>query len=220
VQVIPSGIDLLLPSLEPRDPAVPLRLGFVGRFHPNKGLDLLLDWVNATRNKGINATLTLRGRQDPDMPEYWTHIQDRIAKENLSHIIKLDGWLSGADIYKDLDVILVPSHIPDPGPLVVAEAMSAGVVVAGYPAGGIPFSIENGVSGFLLRKPNDVAEALHGLVSEPGKFNQMRFAGHARVKSMFSMETFHRRTADVYHQILKQPPEKVELANTMSTDPA
>ena len=103
VEVVPNGIALVeerLPEAATVGGAgVPIRLGFVGRFHPNKGLDLLLDWFKAVRQAGLAATLTIRGRPDPDMPEYWDRIRTRISAEELEPDTKLDGWVTGKAAY-------------------------------------------------------------------------------------------------------------------------
>ena len=203
VIVIPNGIVPNQVELEPKETVpTPLRLGFVGRFHPNKGMDLLLDWLNAIRAAGLEVTLALRGRPDPELPAYWDHIQARINGEGLASIIHHDGWLSRAELYDDLDVLMVPSHIPDPGPLVVAEAMSAGVIVIGYPAGGIPFSIQNGLSGLLIKNAADVGAALAALVRTPGAFSRMRQDAHVRALTTFGLDTFYRRIDAVYRSAL------------------
>jgi glycosyltransferase involved in cell wall biosynthesis len=55
------------------------------------------------------------------------------------------------------------------GPLVVPEAMSAGVPVIGSARGGIPAFIRDGVDGILVA-PDDVdawAEAMLGILGDP-----------------------------------------------------
>lgn len=199
VTVIPNGIILPNIILAPKTsiPA-PLRFGFVGRFHPNKGMDLLLDWVKAMLQVKSDITLTLRGRPDPDMPEYWDHIQQRIKVEGLSEIVTHEGWLDQRALYDGLDVLMVPSHRPDPGPLVVTEAMSAGVIVIGYPAGGIPFAINDGESGLLVEDTAQIGPRLTKLIATEGAFERMRQNAHARVVEMCNIEKFHVAINDMY----------------------
>lgn len=175
-----------------------LRLGFVGRFHPNKGMDVLLDWFAAIRAHGVDATLIIRGRPDPDMPEYWSHIQDRITEAGFGSYVRYDGWITGEAAYAGLDMLLVTSRTPDPLPLVVLEAMSAGVVVAGYAAGGVPEMIENGATGLLATDREDLAARVAMLWMDPVRFNQLRQNAHEHVRTSFSMELFHRRLQQVY----------------------
>lgn len=208
-QVIPNGIVPYCQELAPKELSRPIRLGFVGRFHANKGMDLLLDWLKSIRDAGLDATLTLRGRPEAGAPDYWERIQQRIKDEGLSSIVRHDGWLPRTALYDDLDILLVPSHVPDPGPLVVAEGMSAGVIVVGYPAGGIPFSIQDGRSGMLIKEAADLGPALHALISTPGAFARMRRDAHARVLTTFGLETFHRRIAALYQGMLGWGPHPV-----------
>ena len=202
VRVIHNGIDMVSPVLPPERMPGPLRLGFVGRFHPNKGLDLLLDWFLAIRRSGIAATLTIRGRPDPDVPEYWDAIRRRIHDEGLDSLVRQEGWVTGSATYADLDMLLVSSETPDPLPLVVPEAMSAGVVVAGYPAGGILEMIDDGRTGLLIRGGKDIASRVAALMREPGAFERMRVAAHAHVMVDFTVERFHARLLEVYDAML------------------
>ena len=201
-EVVSNGIVPVSPNLpRPRAPG-PLRLGFVGRFHPNKGLDVLLDWFAAVCLAGLDAVLTIRGRPDRDVLDYWDMICARIRQEGLQDRITQDGWVTGAATYANLDVLLVSSKVPDPAPLVVPEAMSAGVIVAGYPAGGLPEMIEDGVTGLLVRDGDDLARRLGALMAAPAQIEHMREAAHARVVSELSVERFHRRLHGVYAAML------------------
>ena len=202
VTVVHNGIHV---SGEPQPtPAAgaQLRLGFVGRFHPNKGMDVLLDWFASIRAHGVDATLIIRGRPDPDLPEYWSDIQNRIVEAELHPYVKYDGWITGEATYAGLDMLLVTSKTPDPLPLVVLEAMSAGVVVAGYAAGGVPEMIENGRTGLLATDREDLAARVTALWAAPARFNQLRANAQEHVKTQFSMERFHWRLLQVYQAVL------------------
>lgn len=202
VQVVPNGIAMACKTLPPARAPGPLRLGFVGRFHPNKGLDLLLDWFAAVRQHGPDATLTIRGRPDPEMPDYWDRIRGRIRDEGLEPFVRQEGWVTGAATYAGLDILLMSSKTPDPAPLVVPEAMSTGVVVAGYPAGGIPGMIEDGVTGLLVESGADLSRRLRSLMETPGDFDRMRRSAYEHVKSEYSIAGFHARLLGVYQDML------------------
>ncbi len=205
VCVVPNGITPAFAALSAQLPqAGPLRLGFVGRFHPNKGLDLLLDWFACVRRAGIDATLTIRGRPDPDMPEYWQRILQRLADEDLAPHTRLDGWVTGAATYAGLDILLVPSKVPDPGPLVIFEAMTAGLIVAGYPAGGILYAIEDGINGLLVTDGEELVGKLRPLLEDPTQVEEMRRVAHARILADFSMAGFHRAFAELYARMMSR----------------
>ena len=201
VEVVANGIAPIHTTLPSAREPGPLRLGFVGRFHPNKGLDLLLDWFCCVCRTGPECSLTIRGRPDQDMPEYWDRICARIADEGLEDRVSKEGWVTGAATYANLDVLLVSSKVPDPAPLVVSEAMSAGLIVAAYPAGGLPDMIEDGVTGLLVERGDDLARRLSELVAAPALFERMRASAHEKILRDLSIEQFHRRLRGVYQSM-------------------
>lgn len=205
VKVLRNGIAPLFDTLPPARVGGPLRLGFVGRYHPNKGLDLLLDWFGAVRAAGVDATLAIRGRPDPDLPEYWPGIQRRIEREGLSPWVKDEGWTTGTATYAKLDVLLITSQIPDPAPLVVLEAMSAGVIVAGYPAGGIPSMIDDGRTGLFVTDGATLASKLQRLIDDPAALDALRNSAFQRVREDFSLSGFHERLRATYDTMLGRP---------------
>jgi glycosyltransferase involved in cell wall biosynthesis len=84
-------------------------------------------------------------------------------------------------------------HVPtDPEPFgrVVVEGMLALRPVIATCAGGVPEIIENGVSGILITpgSPNELAEALRGVFSNPVAAAEMAANGQARALACFSDE--------------------------------
>ena len=198
VEVVRNGIATLSSVLVPNRETGPLRLGFVGRFHPNKGLDQLIDWFAAVRRDGLDATLTVRGRPDPDNPQYWDRIQQRISDEKLKPFVVQDGWKTGNETYAGLDILLVTSNIPDPAPLVVPEAMGAGVIVAAYPAGGIPGMMDEGRTGLLVHTGEELVTRLRALSAKPKAMANLRSAAFSWVNEEFGVAQFHQRLATIY----------------------
>ncbi|HMR32544.1 MAG TPA: glycosyltransferase family 4 protein [Geminicoccaceae bacterium] len=198
VAVIPNGLNVDADSPPQRHPARPLRLGFVGRFHPNKSLEVLLDWFAAARRADIDCRLVLRGRPDPVSEDYWLAIRQRIDGLGLADRITTEGWRSGAGVYEGLDVVIVPSKVPDPLPRVVMEAMGAGLPVVAYPSGGIPTMIASRRTGFLAESPAQFVEALRELTADGATYDRIRCAGFAHVKGSLTMEHFHARVNETY----------------------
>ena len=196
VFVLPNGVRAVssLPAPAPKPNNV--RLGFVGRYHPHKGLDLLLDWVGAARDAGLDVGLVTRGRPDPDHPLYWPRICDRIKAEGREPYVIDQGWQNGERTYQDIDFLLVPSDIPDPAPLVIPEAMMAGVVVIGFPAGGIPSLIPPG-TGSLARSPLEFVAALRTYLQTPGLYEEVRAAAYRHVKVAHDPDVLAQRFASI-----------------------
>lgn len=206
VRIIPSALTVPPGPPEWREPKRPIRLGFVGRFHPQKGLDLLIDWVVAARDAGIDWRLVLRGRASPEDTEYWHRIEARFHEAGIANRITVEGWRDWQGdwraVYSDVDVLLVPSIQPEPLGRVIMEAMGSGVPAIAYPAGGIPTLVKHGSTGYLAASPASFVTALQQLVSDPANFNVIRRRGFNFMQEEFSMSLHHRRIAEIFHSVV------------------
>ena len=189
-----------------------IRLGFVGRYHPHKSLDLLLDWVGAARAAGLDVTLVMRGRPDVDHLAYWARICSRIKVEGLEPYVTDQGWQHGAATYADIDFVLVSSEVPDPAPLVIPEAMMAGIVVIGYPAGGIPQLVPSG-TGTLVRTPAEFVAALRSYLETPGLYEGVRAAANRHVKIAHDPEALALRFASICQSTLSLSEQNIPAAS-------
>jgi glycosyltransferase involved in cell wall biosynthesis len=147
----------------------PLRLGFVGRIDHAKGLHVL---VKAMQLAGIAGKAELHIYGDA------TRAQDRAEWYGVLKALGPAPWLhvhgkfrrdQTAEIYKALDVVVLPSISQESFGLIVAEALSAGRPVLATRCGGPEDQIEDGVNGWLVN-PNDSAalsERLQQLATTP-----------------------------------------------------
>ncbi|WP_342076453.1 glycosyltransferase [Yoonia sp. SS1-5] len=115
--VIPNCVDLPQ-EVTPIIPKTGLRLLYLGRLHPKKGLDLLLDAMAALPP---TTTLDIYGTGDP---AYMQHLRDRAATD--CGRIWLHGHVDGpqkAAAFAAADLLVLPSHSENFG-IVVAEALA------------------------------------------------------------------------------------------------
>jgi glycosyltransferase involved in cell wall biosynthesis len=174
----------------PRPPPSCPTIGFVGRFHPFKGVDVLLDWFEYASVARPELRLQIRGRADEEGTAYWESLRGRI--DGLIHQgrCRLLDWAEpGQDPYEGIDILVVPSVTPDPAPLVVLEAMSRAIPVIGYPAGGIPFLIGGSAHGALASSPVEFEAALDRLL-DPSTYEATARAASKRVRDSFTVERF------------------------------
>ncbi len=133
------------------------------------------------------------------------------------------GFRSDArEITSLLDVLVVPS-LTEGAPLVVLEAMAAGVPVAASSVGGIPDQIRHEREGLLVA-PGDaeaLGEAILGLLRDPAYARSLGEAGRRRAGSEFGYGTMVQRIEDVYREVLGRPasrnaaPKEPELNATL-----
>jgi glycosyltransferase involved in cell wall biosynthesis len=186
-----QGVDLH-PATAPtqRSEATgPIRVGFLGRYDPVKGLHILIDAVKATAiDIGIELHVwgLARWRSDED---YRRAMLARAAGDR--RVIFHDESTRPADAYNEIDVLAVPSVWLETGPLVVLEAQAAGLPVVGSNIGGIPERIVDGVNGLLL-PPGDVgawANALASLAADPARLEALRPSESPRTVADVARET-------------------------------
>jgi glycosyltransferase involved in cell wall biosynthesis len=131
-------------ALEPA--AEPGRVLYAGGITPGKRV---LDLVDAVA-RVPEASLRLAGGA-PD-PAYGAAVAGRIRSLELDGRVALLGQLDAAqmlDEYRHAAVLVLPSA-QETSPMVIAEAMAAGVPVVATRVGGVPHLVEDGRTGFLV----------------------------------------------------------------------
>ena len=180
---VPPGVDLELFS--PRDRAAcRAALGFaeedrvvlfVGRIDPIKGIDVLLEAARILEDENDQATPTvlfvggtLDSDGDPTGP--LATVARQAAELGVAHRFRFVGSQPQDRLpifYNAADVVAVPSRYESFG-LAAVEAMACGTPVVASRAGGLTFTVEEGVSGFLVppRSPEALAASLGAVLAD------------------------------------------------------
>jgi glycosyltransferase involved in cell wall biosynthesis len=150
----------------------------VGRLHPQKGLDVLLDAVSAlaTRVPAVHVVLVGEGPRR-------AHLRRRIAAEGLGERVHLVGPTpTAAAALAAADVVAVPS-VWESGPLVVAEALEMGRPVVATAVGFVPELVTDGETGRLVPvgDAGALARALADLLEAPATAAALGAAGQRRI---------------------------------------
>ncbi|MBB2885413.1 glycosyltransferase involved in cell wall biosynthesis [Pseudomonas umsongensis] len=164
LQVIPNGLPTAN-GLLPHNARHPRWLaGFVGRLTHEKGPDLFLDALIALCQQHPQLDAVMLG----DGPERETLLA-RIAAAGLHNRITLPGYQTDMNRWwPQLDALVISSRT-EGTPMILLEAMQAGVPVVAFSVGGIPDVLEDRHNG-LLAPPTDsvaLARQLDTLLSEP-----------------------------------------------------
>jgi len=161
--------DLGFPRLrraKPRQVGDRLRIGFVGTLAWHKGVHVLLE---ASRQLPEGRyEVKLFGDFDT-FPDYAATLRD-LARGLPVRFAGAFDHTRAAEVYDEIDVLVVPSLWPENSPLVIREAFMAGVAVVGARQGGIPGLVTHGVNGLLYDafSAADLAAALRVLIGDPG----------------------------------------------------
>lgn len=144
VEMLPSARRLDVQRVTSRATAPPYRLLYLGRWHPNKGVDILLnalhllgdsDWRNISE-----VHIAGGGPLESLVREHVTALQDRGLP------MKLSGYLDreqAAIAFSHADILCLPSRI-ESIPVVFSDAVRAGLSVVACPVGDLPRLLAKG----------------------------------------------------------------------------
>jgi glycosyltransferase involved in cell wall biosynthesis len=148
----------------------------VARYHPQKGLDTLIDAVGLARQQLPALRLALVGEGPLE-----AQLRDQVHGLDLDGAVAFVAPANPADELAAADVVAIPSRW-ESGPLVLREAVTLGRPVIATPVGEIPAVIDNGSSGWVVPvdDPAALAAALVEALQNPDEAR--RRAGEARVR--------------------------------------
>jgi D-inositol-3-phosphate glycosyltransferase len=212
---IPPGVDVeLFRPLDRSDAR--MRLGFdnddqvvlfVGRIDPIKGIDTLLGSFARVAQDHAGALLAIVGGE-LDKRKQPTGALDAVQREASRIGIADRTRFFGSQpqnqlplFYSAADVVCVPSRYESFG-LVAVEAMACGAPVVASRAGGLIFTIEDGVTGFLapIDDPEGHSRAISTILSEPGLGARMGLNGHLTAQK-FSWHAVASSVIHVYQRL-------------------
>ncbi|WP_299819468.1 glycosyltransferase family 4 protein [uncultured Jannaschia sp.] len=181
--------------LPPANPEAGLRLVFVGRLAPVKGLRILLDAFDRAREARPDMHLTIIG-DGPDRAEL------ECLAAPLEAAVTFTGALSQADVAARLaaaDALVLPSFA-EGVPVVLMEAMASGKPVIATRVAGVSELVEDGISGYLV-PPGDVetlTARLLDLANDPDCWAEMGRAGREKVVRDFDIRREAARLARLF----------------------
>jgi glycosyltransferase involved in cell wall biosynthesis len=105
------------------------------------------------------------------------------------------------------DIVIVPSLWDEPFGTIVVESMAAGAPVIAYRSGGIPESVEENITGLLVRRGDitGLADAILHLYQNPQVRHNMSVAARRRAFDQFTWEIAARKIDRVYEMALNKP---------------
>jgi glycosyltransferase involved in cell wall biosynthesis len=214
VAVLPNATPAARRVGEPRSSDTALRVVFLGRLGPRKGVPELLAALADPRMGTRSWTATLAG--DGDVTAY----RAEAVGLGLEGRIDFPGWLGPEEVTALLGrahVLVLPSHA-EGLPMSVLESFSAGVPVVSTPAGGLAEVVRHEENGLLIA-PGDVAGLVDALVrlhdDEPLR---ARLASAARDtwRRAHSIDQYAVRIAATWHAAAGRPAARVPSASVAS----
>ncbi len=154
--VVPNGVPAPQQQRATTPPTGTWTIGTVALFRQRKGTEVLLDAIARLRDQGKDVRLRAVGPFETD--EYEQMLKQQAARLDLSDRVDWTGFTQ--DVNQELlqmDLFVLPSLFGEGLPMVVLEAMAAGVPVVGTWVEGVPEAVRDRVDG-VLAQPGDAAD--------------------------------------------------------------
>jgi glycosyltransferase involved in cell wall biosynthesis len=203
IVVVPNGVDLGAPSspAPPEGDGGAVRLLFFSSLLPSKGSLVFLEALALVRRSHQNVVATVAGTWPS--PEIKAATIEHARSLGISDVVSFVGAVFGsakADVFSQADVFCLPSYYAQEGqPLVVLEAMSAGLPVVATAWRGIADTVVDGETGFLVgaADPDAVASKLIPLLDDPELRRRMGEEGRRRYENQYTQKAFGARMLQV-----------------------
>ncbi|CAN5541519.1 glycosyltransferase [soil metagenome] len=207
--------DADAPQATPWRPGQTLQLGALGRLHPAKGYDVLIQALAHLRVNGFTppTPFEVRIAGQGAQRERLQHMIHDAALDNV-HLV---GFCDAPrDFLAGLHLYLQPSRRE--GLCIAAhEAMQAGLPALVSAVGEMPYSVVDGLTGRVVppREVEALAKALKAMLLAPDRLATMGAVARSRVLEQFGQGRFAAMGAEVFARLpIRQTPPVMAVASS------
>jgi glycosyltransferase involved in cell wall biosynthesis len=209
----PCGIEAPPMERPPRTPGEPTKVLFVGSLQEGKGVLEILKTADVLRKSGHGERFRfdIVGRWMND--DFKRQAMDLHRRLELGDSVRFPGQLTGGEkwrAYHEADVFFFPSHyISEASPLVLMEALAAGLPIITTAWNGIPALMRGCPTATLLpiKSPEAFADALQKLALDPHAADEIAAKSRRFYEENFLPERFVERVTGAIRTVTAAPTE-------------
>jgi len=176
-------------------------VGWVGRLTPEKGADVLLRALPLLARPAVAAVVVGEG------PEQHA-LRELAARLGVADRVVWTGGVPRAGRFMRAFDVFVLSSRTEGTPIVLFEAMAAGVPVVATAVGGVPDVVGEGEAALVPpENPGALAAAVHSSLADPARSTRWAAAACRRLAAEFALEPWLDRYEMVYRQVLARAAE-------------
>ena len=173
-----------------------VRLLYIGRISPEKGVDVLVDAMAKLSDLPVHLTVAGVGRGKDVLP-----LMRECRNSRIDGRVEWPGHV--ADVYRAIasaDIGVLPTRVAEAFGLSALEFMSQGVPVVASASGGIPEIIADGTDGLLVEpgNPEALARAIRHLVADREVRESIGSEAKKKIETQFGYEEFFKKISDIY----------------------
>ena len=194
--VVYHGIEDPLPNPDRSISSQKLRIAYVGRLVPEKGIPVLLEAAKILKAEGHDFEIRLIG----DGSER-AKLQDIIRRDHLEPFTSITGFLTGdafAGALRDISVVVMPSTCEETAGLAAIEQMMDGHLVIAADIGGLTEVV--GDSGLKFAPGNAVslADCLRSVIENPALIGSFGEKARGRALQLFQRSKMVAEHVQIY----------------------
>jgi glycosyltransferase involved in cell wall biosynthesis len=176
-----------------------IQIGLVGRLVAVKRADLFIDTIRLLNEQLSGAVKGIIIGNGPLMES----LKEYTAANGLSDLIEFRGFVANpAQELEKLDLLIMPSD-HEGIPMVLLEAILAGLPIVAHNVGGIPEILDNGRCGLLVddHSARGYADKAALLLADPGLMTQLTAAARCHLSQEFNKDKNARKYEALYQSI-------------------
>jgi glycosyltransferase involved in cell wall biosynthesis len=204
IDCVPNGVPSIPLCRERRyTPGGRLELAMVALFRPRKGTETLIDALALASKQRHDVRLRLVG--GCETVAYQAELSAQIERLGMSDRVVWTGFARdvAAELAK-VDALVLPSLFGEGLPMVVLEAMAAGVPVLASRVDGNTTAVAHGETGLLCQagSASELASVIAAVATGQHDLSAMGLSARSRHAKLFSDVAMARGVAEVYRAVL------------------
>jgi glycosyltransferase involved in cell wall biosynthesis len=199
--VLPNAVDEsffgLQPAPDPKLPPLILSVGVVG-YRKNQN-----DFIRALDGLAARRPLRVVFMGKIEASAYGDEFRALVKARPWCEHVNFSGRDRVREYFQAASVVALPTR-EDNCPMVVLEAMAAGVPVFASQVGGVPDLIQDGVNGLFCDplRPETFAECVSRLLDEPGLGRRLAETAKRQARERFHPTVVAQRHLEIYREVL------------------
>ena len=205
-KVVYHGIEDRLPNPDQPIPSQKLRIAYVGRLVPEKGIPVLLEAGKILKAEGCDFEIRIIG----DGSER-AKLQEIIRRDHLEPFTSITGFLTGDAFERalqDISVVVMPSTCEETAGLAAIEQMMDGHLVIAADIGGLTEVVGDTGLKFVPGNAASLADCLRTIIENPALIGSFGEKARSRALQMFPRSKMLTEHAQIYRQAELSPSKK------------
>ncbi len=175
-------------------------IGAVGRLVPIKGYDVFLKAAQKVKDRFPEAVFMIVG-EGPCLDS----LQELARKLKIHEQVLFTGFQENIPAFFSMMDVFVISSFTEGGPIVLLEAMAAGVPAIATRVGGVPEVLVDQKNGFMVEphNPESLAERIMRLLEDTDLARRFQLEAQLTLDREYTVEIVTEKTQNLYRQLLE-----------------